>query len=378
MRRPFILSTLLLIAGSLATLTSFSQPSMTITSAPWGSTQSGEAVTLFTLSNGTITSRITNYGGIIVSLETPDKEGKLADIVLGKDDLAAYEAGHPFFGTITGRYANRIAGAKFTLDGTEYKINTGGKAKHTLHGGKVGFDKKVWQARTVKKADEVGLVLHYTSADGEEGYPGELACIVSYWLTADNTLRIEYEATTSKPTVVNLTNHSYFNLAGHDKGDVLGQELQISADQFTVTDADLIPTGEVKSLLGTPLDFTQPTLIGARIGADFEPLKFGAGYDHNYVLSSKSAGLKPSAIARDPASGRQMEVSTTCPAVQLYTANHMKDVVGKKGAVYPKHAAFCLETQHYPDSPNHPEFPSTVLRPGETYRQTTVFTFSAR
>jgi len=375
MRRHFILSTFFLFAGQISLL---SQPSMTITSAPWGSTQSGEAVTLYTLSNGSIKTQITNYGGIIVSLEIPDQAGKLADIVLGKDNLAAYEAGHPFFGTITGRYANRIAGAMFTLDGVKYKINTSGKAKHTLHGGKLGFDKKVWSAESVTLDKGVGLVLRYTSADGEEGYPGELKCTVSYWLMSDNTLRIDYEASTSKPTVVNLTNHSYFNLAGHDKGDVLGQEMQIAADHFTATDTDLIPTGEVKSLLGTPLDFSQPALIGARIGADFEPLKFGGGYDHNYVLSNKDAGLKPCAIARDPASGRQMEVRTTCPAVQLYTANHMKDVAGKNGAVYPKHAAFCLETQHYPNSPNHPEFPSTVLRPGESYRQTTTFTFSSK
>ena len=350
---------------------------MKVTSEPWGKTKAGQAVSLFTLSNGSIETKITNYGGIIVRLQVPDKAGKVADVVLGKDTLADYEAGHPFFGTITGRYANRIAGASFKLDGVEYKIGKAGNGAHTLHGGVSGFDKKVWGAEAATRDDAVGVVMTYTSADGEEGYPGELKTKVSYWLSKDNTLRIDYEAVTSKPTVVNLTNHSYFNLGGYDSGTILGHGLQIHADRYTVTNKDLIPTGEIASLNGTPLDFSKSQPIGDRIDADFEALRFGLGYDHNYILSSTETGLKPCARVRDPKSGRVMEVRTTCPAVQLYTANHMKDVKGKDDATYPFRAAFCLETQHYPDSPNHDNFPSTVLRPGETYRQSTTFTFSA-
>ena len=350
---------------------------MTITSEPWGQTKDGTPVSLFTLSNGSVTTKITNYGGIIVSLLAPDQTGKTADIVLGKDTLANYEAGHPFFGTITGRYANRIANASFKLDGTAYTITKGGNSKHTLHGGKSGFDKKVWSAESFSKDTVVGVAMRYVSADGEEGYPGELKCVVTYTLDKDGVLAIQYEAETSKPTVVNLTNHSYFNLAGHDRGDILEHELTLFADSYTVTDDDLIPTGEIAKLAGTPLDFSSPHPIGERISADFTALKQGIGYDHNFVLTSKEAGLKPCARVKDPKSGRVMEVRTTCPAVQLYTANHMKDVAGKAGARYGHRAAFCLETQHFPDSPNHASFPTTVLRPGEKYSQRTTFSFSA-
>jgi aldose 1-epimerase len=350
---------------------------MKATSQPWGTTKSGTPVSLYTLTNGRMEVRVTNLGGIIVAILVPNKAGKLADVVLGKDTLADYEAGHPFFGPITGRYANRIANAAFTLNGVEHKITKAGKGPHSLHGGASGFDKKVWEAQTVTEEGRVGVIMHHTSPDGDEGYPGELRCTVSYWLTPDNTLRLDYEATTSKPTVVNLTNHSYFNLGGHESGDILNHELTLHADRYTVTDEDLIPTGELASVAGTPLDFTQAKRIGERIDADFQALKFGHGYDHNYVLTSQSSGLKPCALAKDPRSGRVMEVRTTCPGVQLYTANHMKNTPGKDGVIYGTRQAFCLETQHFPDSPNKPSFPPTTLNPGEHYRQSTTFTFSA-
>lgn len=372
-----LVASLILWTGHWGTVLA-TEPLMKATSEPWGKTSKNEAVTLFTLTNGNVEARITNFGGIIVSLKVPDRSGKMADVVLGKDSLSDYEAGHPFFGTITGRYANRIANGSFQIDGTTYQINRRGDKGHSLHGGVEGFDKKVWAAEAVtKEGDAVGVVMRYTSADGEEGFPGELKCVVSYWLTKEQTLRIDYEATTSKPTVLNLTNHSYFNLGGHDSGDILDHELTLFADRYTLTDGNLIPTGQIAPLAGTPLDFSMPTRIGDRIDDDFEALKFGLGYDHNYILSATGAGLKPCARVRDPKSGRVMEVQTTCPAVQLYTANHMKEVAGKAGAVYPKRAAFCLETQHYPDSPNHSNFPSTLLRPGESYRQSTTFRFSA-
>ncbi len=351
-------------------------PVSSVSSESWGTTQSGEKVELFTLRNKNgMEARIAEYGGIIVSLTAPDKVGKMADVVLGKDTLAEYEAGHPFFGAITGRFANRIRGATFQLDGTEYKIPTAGKAKHALHGGVQGFDKKVWKGTQAKRTGGVGVEMRYVSADGEEGFPGELTCVVTYLLTDNNELRIDYLATTSKPTVINLTNHSYFNLAGDGSGTILDHELTLFANQFTATNADLIPTGEVLSVLGTPLDFTTPHTIGERIDADFEALKFGVGYDHNFILPGK--GLRPAARVREPKSGRIMEVLTTEVAVQLYTSNHMKDVKGKSGHTYPYRAALCLETQHYPDSPNQPTFPSTILRPGDTYQHTTLFRFSA-
>lgn len=358
-------------------LTAFAMPAdRSVTSSPWGSTQAGTAVDLWTLKNKNgMTANIATYGGIIVSLTAPDRHGKLADVVLGKETLADYEAGHPFFGCITGRYANRIAGAKFTLDGVEHVITRNGNGKHTLHGGKVGFDKKVWKAKPIEKADAVGIALLYASPDGEEGYPGELSCAVTYLLTDANELSIDYHATTTKPTVVNLTNHSYFNLAGEGSGTALDHELTIHADQYTATDDDLIPTGELASVKGTPLDFTTPHAISARIEADFTPLKQGMGYDHNFIVNG--TGLRPAARVRDPQSGRIMEVFTTNPAVQLYTANHLKDVKGKHGHVYQRRDALCLETQHFPDSPNQPSFPSTVLRPGETYHHQTLFRFSA-
>lgn len=344
-----------------------------VTSEPWGKTASGEEVRLFTLKNAKgMEARITNWGGIIVSLKVPDKAGSPADVVLGFDTLEPYLGKHPHFGCITGRYANRIGGASFVIDGVQHQV-TANSGKNHIHGGTVAFDKKLWQASALQEQNAVEM--RYTSADGEEGFPGKLDCTVTYTLTEAGGLRIDYRAVTDKPTVVNLTNHSYFNLAGEGSGDILGHELTIPAEQFTATDDALIPTGELESVIGTPLDFTTPHIIGERIGASYKPLVQGIGYDHNYVL--KGAGMKLAARVKDPKSGRVMEVSTTDPAVQLYTGNHLKGVQGKGGHVYEKRHGFCLETQKYPDSPNKPQFPSALLRPGETYLHTTLFQFSA-
>ena len=344
-----------------------------VTSQVWGETAAGEEVQLFTLTNEKgVEARIMNYGGILVSLKAPDRTGAIADVVLGFDTLAPYLGKHPHFGCITGRYANRIGGASFDIDGTTYEV-TANSGKNHIHGGREAFDKKVWQARKLEAENAVEL--SYTSADGEEGFPGKLDCTVTYGLTADNALRIEYRATTDKPTVVNLTNHSYFNLAGEGSGDILGHELMIPAENFTPTDDSLIPTGEIESVLDTPLDFTKPRLIGERITSSFKPLLQGKGYDHNYVLSG--TGEKLAARVKEPKSGRVMEVLTTDPGVQLYTANHVKGVTGKSGHVYESRHGFCLETQKYPDSPNKPQFPSAVVRPGEPYTHTTIFKFSA-
>ncbi len=347
-----------------------------VTSAPWGTTKEGTAVELWTLKNKAgMEATITTYGGIVVSLTAPDRTGKFADVVLGKASLADYEAGHPFFGTITGRFANRIGGSKFSLDGQEYHVTPTGDGKHSLHGGKSGFDKKVWKATKLDKADVAGVVLTYSSADGEEGYPGKLDCAVTYTLTDANELVIDYSARTDKPTVVNLTNHSYFNLAGEGSGTALDHELTINADSVTATDDDLIPTGDLSPVKGTPLDFTTAHRLGERIEADYKPLRQGIGYDHNYVL--RGEGLKTAAIAREPKSGRVMEVLTTEVGVQLYTANHLKGVTGKNGHTYEKRDAFCLETQRFPDSPNKPNFPSSVIRPGQAYHHQTIFRFRA-
>ena len=342
-----------------------------VESVAWGKTAAGEEVRLFTLRNANgMEAKITNWGGYIVSLKVADKKGQFADVVLGFDSLEDYLAKNPFFGCITGRYANRIGGAKFKIDGVEHHV-TANSGKNHIHGGKLGFDKKLWNAKEITD----GVELSYTSADGEEGFPGELKCTVSYTLTQDNGLRIDYKATTNKPTVVNLTNHAYFNLSGEGSGDILGHELTIPTDQITATDDDLITTGEIVSIKGTPLDFTTPHAIGERIGADYKPLVQGIGYDHNYVLAG--SGMKLAATAKDPASGRVMTVRTTEPGVQLYTGNHLKEVNGKGGHVYQKRHGFCLETQHYPDSPNKPAFPSVILRPGETFQSTTIYQFSA-
>jgi aldose 1-epimerase len=342
----------------------------------FGKTSDGTAVDLYVLTNAKgVTAKVMTYGAILTELHAPDRDGKPDDVVLGFDDLGGYLAGHPYFGATVGRVANRIARGRFTLDGKEYRlaVNNGPNA---LHGGRKGFDKVVWEAEKAEAKDGVAVRFRYRSPDGEEGYPGTLSVAVTYTLTDDNALRLDYTATTDKPTPVNLTNHSYFNLAGPRAGDVLGHELMLAADKYTPVDDTLIPTGEVRPVRGTPLDFTTPATIGSRIDQlKGEP----GGYDHNFVL--RGGGKQPALAARvrEPKTGRVLEMFTTEPGVQFYTGNFLDGTVkGKGGVVYRKHAGFCLEAQHYPDSVNHPDFPSTILKPGQTYTQTTVYQFSAR
>ncbi len=346
---------------------------------PFGQTQDGLPVDLWTLTNKNgVTVSITNYGGIVTALSVPDRTGAFKDVVLGFDALDGYLKGHPYFGAIIGRYGNRIAKGRFTLNGVEYKLAPNNGENH-LHGGVRGFDKAVWSAREAPGPDGPALELTYLSKDGEEGYPGNLSVKVVYTLTDNNELRIDYTATTDKDTIVNLTNHSYFNLAGQGEGDILGHEMTIFADKFTPVDAGLIPTGELRSVEGTPFDFRKPVAIGARINDRDQQLEYGGGYDHNFVLSSGGGALAPAARVYEPVSGRVMEVLTTEPGVQFYTGNFLDGTItGKGGKVYRRRYGFCLETQHFPDSPNKPEFPSVVLRPGEEYRTTTVYRFSAQ
>ncbi len=340
----------------------------------FGKTPDGTPVELYVLSNGRITVKVMTYGGIITELHVPDRAGKAADVVLGFDTLDGYIAKNPHFGAITGRVANRIARAEFTLDGKEYRL-AANNGPNTLHGGKKGFDKVVWKAQDVSSPAGPAVKLTYLSRDGEEGFPGNLNVAVTYTLTDDNALRIDYTATTDRATPVNLTNHSYFNLAGHDSGTILDQELMLAADQYTPSDDQYIPTGQIAPVGGTPLDFTTPTAIGARIGQiQGEP----GGYDHNYVIRPSGPSPAFAARARDPKSGRVLEMYTTEPGVQLYTSNFLDgSVKGKGGVAYKKHGAFCLEAQHYPDALHHPNFPSIILRPGATYSQTTIYKFSA-
>lgn len=322
---------------------------------------------------------VTTYGGGVTRLLAPDRDGELADVVLGHERLEAYLAGAPYFGAIVGRYGNRIAGGRFTLDGTEYALSINNGLNH-LHGGVTGFDKVVWEAESYANDAESGVVLTHVSPDGDEGYPGELTVRVTYALTVNGDLRIDYEASTDAPTVVNLTHHGYWNLAGHGAGDVLDHELAVLADHITPVDETLIPTGELRPVDGTPFDFREATSIGARIEADDEQMVFGGGYDHNFVLGGweDDGVLRMAAVLRDPVSGRTMEVLTTEPGLQFYSGNFLDGSdIGKGGVVYEQRTGLCLETQHFPDSPNQPGFPSTVLRPGETYRSTTVYRFSA-
>lgn len=322
---------------------------------------------------------VSTYGGIVTRLLAPDRDGELADIVLGHEWLEAYLAGTPYFGAIVGRYGNRIAGGRFTLDGTEYALATNNGPNH-LHGGDRGFDKVVWSAESYSNDSEAGVVLTYVSPDGEEGYPGKLSVRVTYALTTTGDLQIDYEATTDAPTVVNLTHHGYWNLAGHGAGDILGHELTVHADRFTPVDEGLIPTGELRSVEDTPFDFREATAIGDRIEADDEQLTFGGGYDHNFVLNGweDDGALRFATLLHEPVSGRKMEVLTTEPGLQFYSGNFLDGTdMGKGGVVYEHRNGLCLETQNFPDSPNQPGFPSTVLRPGERYRSTTVYRFSA-
>lgn len=319
---------------------------------------------------------VTNYGGRLTFLQVPDKYGQLADVVLGYDSLAPYLTGNPYFGAMIGRYGNRIAKGTFTLEGKEYQLATNNGA-NALHGGPNGFHNVLWNAETKQTEKGQSVELTYQSADGEEGYPGNLAVKVTYTLNDNNDLIIDYEATTDKTTVVNLTHHSFFNLAGEGSGDILGHDITIFADRYNPVDEGLIPTGELRSVEGTPFDFRSPHLVGERIGAEDEQLKYGKGYDHNFVLNKDGNELSLAARVVEPVSGRVMEVWTTEPGLQFYSGNFLtKEEVGKKGHVYDFRTAFCLEAQHFPDSPNQPTFPSTVLKPGETYRQQTIYWFS--
>lgn len=353
----------------------------TIASAPFGVTPGGAAVQLYTLRNRHgMQASIATYGGIVTSLTAPDRTGRYADVVLGYDTLDGYLKASPYFGALVGRYANRIARARFTLNSITYTLAANNGA-NTLHGGRVGFDKVVWKVANAAVTPEgPQLTLSYLSRDGEEGYPGNLAVTATYTLTEDDALRLEYRATTDQDTVVNLSQHSYFNLRGADHpGDVLGNIVEIRADRFTPVDEGLIPTGELRPVAGTPFDFRRPTAIGARIGETDPQLRFGRGYDHNWILNARPGELALDARVYEPESGRVLEVLSTQPGLQFYTGNFLDgSITGKNGRVYQFRHGFCMEPQHFPDSPNHPAFPSTVLKPGETYRNTIVFRFTAR
>jgi aldose 1-epimerase len=350
-----------------------------ISSAPFGKTPSGVAVARYTLRNSHgMEAQIATYGGIVTSLTAPDRNGKFADVVLGHDTVAGYiKNPSPYFGALIGRYGNRIAKGRFTLNGASYKLAINNDP-NSLHGGSVGFDKVVWRtAKAHVTPQGPQLTLTYLSRNGEEGYPGNLAITAVYTLTDDNALRLDYTATTDKDTVVNLTQHSYFNLRG--KGDILGHMVQINAERFTPVGSTLIPTGELKPVAGTPFDFRQPTAIGSRINATDEQLKFGKGYDHNWVISKPAGTLAVQATVFEPETGRVLEVSSTEPGLQFYTGNFLDGTItGKGGSVYAFRNGFCMEPQHFPDSPNQAGFPSTVLRPGQTYDNSIVYRFSAR
>jgi aldose 1-epimerase len=348
---------------------------------PFGKTADGMPADLYILGNKNgLEVCITNYGATIVSIKTPDRDGKSADITAGYDDVAGYETGRSYFGGTVGRFANRIAHGKFTLDGTKYQLAKNNGPNH-LHGGDRGFNKRWWATEDVSAAGQSRLRMRYLSKDGEEGYPGNLNVAVEYALTDENQLKVDFQASTDKDTILNLTNHSYFNLAA--AGDILGHEVTLFASQFIPVDATQIPTGEIRPVEGTPFDFRKQTPIGARIGANDEQMKIGLGYDHTYVLDKgpgDGSERRPIFAARavEPKSGRMIEISTTEPGVQFYTGNHLDGSSSGKGRTYAYRTGFCLEVQHFPDSPNQPSFPTTVVRPGETRRSQTVYRFGVR
>ncbi|KRF28130.1 aldose epimerase [Paenibacillus sp. Soil787] len=351
-----------------------------ISSQYFGKTPEGEPIYLYTLTNKNgMQAAIMNYGAIMLTLKVPDRNGNLEDVLLGYGTLEDFirTGNKPYFGTALGRYANRIANGRFTLDGVSYQLSVN-EDHNTLHGGKKGFNKKVWAAEEVYHDDSVGLAMYYVSKDGEEGFPGNLAVKLVYTLTNDNELRMDYTATTDKRTVVNLSQHNYYNLAGAGNGDILGHIVMINADRFTPIKEGLIPTGEVRSVAGTPLDFRNPMTIGARIHSQDPQMKYARnGYDFNYVLNQTGTSMGLAARVYEPNSGRMMEVYTTQPAIQFYSGNNLDGSdIGKGGSVYKKYGGLCLETQHYPDSPNHPNFPSTELLPGQIYRETSIYKFS--
>jgi aldose 1-epimerase len=351
-----------------------------ITKQSFGKTADGQNIDLYTLRNAHgVEAKVTNYGGILVSLKVPDRNGKFDDVVLGFNDLDSYlTKNDPYLGAIIGRYGNRIAKGRFTLNGVEYKLAVNNGENH-LHGGIKGFDKVVWTGHEMKSKAGPAVVLTYLSKDGEEGYPGNLNVRVVYTLTNNNEIKIDYTATTDKDTVTNLTHHSYFNLAGEGNGDILNHLVTINANRFVPTDAGSIPTGELRNVAGTPFDFLKATAIGARINNDDEQLKLGNGYDHTWVINGRAGTMRLAATAYEAGSGRVMQVWTTEPGVQFYTGNFLNGTLtGKSGKLYARRNGFCFETQHYPDSPNQPSFPTTTLKKGQTYKSTTIYRFSTK
>ena len=343
---------------------------------PFATSSDGQPVNIYTLRNSNgAEARIMNYGGIVISLKVPDRNGTLGDVVLGHDTFEPYRTNSPYFGALIGRYGNRIANGKFTLDGNTYTL-TQNNGPNNLHGGPNGFDKVIWKVKPITTKAGPALELAYLSKDGDQGFPGNLKATAIYTLTEDNSLRIDFTATTGKPTPCNLTHHSYFNLAG--SGDILNHEVEIFADKFTPCDTNQIPTGEFRPVQGTPFDFTKPAKIGARINDNDAQIKIGAGYDHNFVLNKKPGELSLAARVTELASGRVMEVFTTEPGLQFYSGNFIGDLSGKNGAQYHIHSGFAMEAQHFPDSPNHPDFPSTNLRPGQTYHNTIIYRFTTK
>jgi aldose 1-epimerase len=368
----------LLGASLLLAMPIFAPPAQAkIVKTPFGETPDHRQVDLYTLTNANgMTVKLSTYGAVIQSLLVPDRNGKMADIVRGFDSLAGYLIpGNSHIGAVIGRYANRIKGAQFTLEGVTYHLAVNSAGGNSIHGGKIGFDKKVWQAVPHDGASP-SLTLSYTSPDGEEGFPGTLKVTVTYTLEADNALRLDYRATTDKPTVLNLTNHAYFNLKGHDQGDVLNHRLTVMSDTITLSDENRLATGQTEKVAGTAFDFRKPMTLGRHINDSDMQIASGHGYDQNFIVRGKPGTLRLAARVEEPQSGRIMEVLTTQPGIQLYTANAAKPLTGGKGgATYLQHGAFCLETQHFADSPNHPNFPSTELKPGEQFHQVTVFRF---
>lgn len=380
MKIKYLVISLIVLALSLMAVMQCANPpasALSITKTEFGKLPDGRRTDLYTLSNSNgMSVSITNYGGIVTKVLVPDQDGNIGDVVLGYDSVEGYLKQSPYFGALIGRYGNRIAKGRFTLDGREYKLATNNDANH-LHGGDKGFDKVLWNAAPVREDDKVSLELTYTSPDGEEGYPGTLSVRVVYTLMADNILELDFQAETDKKTICNLTNHAYFNLKDAGASPILDHKLYIDADHFTPVDSTLIPTGELRPVEGTPFDFTEPTAIGARIDSDNTQLVYGNGYDHNFVLNNQDGDMTLAARVTEPATGRALEIQTTEPGIQFYCGNFLDGTItGKYETVYDFRHGFCLETQHYPDSPNQPKFPSTVLNPGETYHTKTSWKFS--
>jgi aldose 1-epimerase len=377
--RVSMVGALAMAAGAFAATPSGANDRPTIVRDTFGTTPSGETVHRYTLSNSRMRVRILTYGGVLQTIEVPDRRGRLGNVTLGFDNLTDYLERSPYFGNITGRYANRIAEGKFSIDGVPYELPIN-NPPNSLHGGTVGFDKHIWAATPIRNRDSVALRLTFTSVAGDQGYPGTLRTTVTYTLTKDNGIRMDYRATTDAPTVVNLTNHAYFNLAGEGSGTIENHKLTINAKKYTPVDATLIPTGAIDPVAGTPMDFTRPTAIGERIRNNFPQLVIGRGYDHNYVLDRRDNSytkLELAARATDPSSGRVLTITTTEPGIQFYSGNFLDGtLVGTSGRMYRQGDGFALETQHYPDSPNQPDFPTTVLRPGHVYQTTTIYQFS--